>query len=135
MQTSDPHRTIARLAIGGAAVGFLIPLLPVYGIGGHLGSIFSAAFSMRGLIAFLLGQWINAAVVAVGILFLRQNRLGVAGGVFAAVGLTLALTVVQQVLVTSPYFRWQTNVVFALEMIEGVLLALAAIRAIGASSA
>lgn len=87
------------------------------------------------LISFLLAWWTNAAVVAVGILYLERDRLGVAGGVFLAVALTLAITITRQVLDTAPHFgRWQTDLVVVLEIIVGGLLAFAAVRAIGARS-
>ena len=129
----EPHREIVRLATGAALIAVLLPLLPWYGGGSE--SIFSLGLPLRGLISFLLGRWTNAAVVAVGILFLKRDRLDVAGGVFVAVALTLAITITQQVLDTAPHFgRWQIVLFLALEIIEGVLLALAAVRAIGARS-
>jgi hypothetical protein len=70
-------------------------------------------------------------VVAARILYLKRDR-AVAGGVFVAVALTLAITIPRQVLETAPLFgRWQTVLFLVLEIIEGVLLALAAVRAIG----
>lgn len=133
MQTTpsrELHREIVRLAIGAALIAFLLPLLPLY----H-GSIFSVGLPLRGLISFFLGWWTNVAVVAVGILFLR-DRIGVAGGIFVAVALALAFTITGQVLQTAPHFgSWQTDLFLVLEIIECVLLALAAVRAIGARSA
>jgi hypothetical protein len=134
MQTTpsrELNREIVRLAIGAALIAFLLPLLPLYG-----GSIFSVGLPLRGLISFFLGWWTNVAVVAVGILFLRRDRIGVAGGIFVAVALTLAFTITRQVLETAPHFgSWQTDLFVILEIIEGVLLALAAVRALGARSA
>lgn len=127
----DPHREIVRLATGAALIALLLPLLPLYGGGSEL--IFSLGLPLRGLVSFFLEWWTNAAVVGVGILYLRRDRVGVAGGVFVAVALTLALTITRQVLETAPHFgRWQTILVLALEIFEGLLLALAAIRAVGA---
>ena len=55
---------------------------------------------------------------------------------FLAVALTLAITITQQVLDTAPHFgRWQTDLILVLEITEGGLLALAAVRAIGAREA
>jgi hypothetical protein len=72
-------------------------------------------------------------VVAVGILYLKRDRVGVAGGIFLAAALTVAIAIIQLVLQTAPHFgRWQTDVVLVLEIIEGGLLALAAVRAIDA---
>jgi hypothetical protein len=134
MQTTpgtELRREIERLAIGAALIAFLVPLLPLYG-----GSIFSVGLPLRGLISYFLGWWTNTAVVAVGILYVRRDRVGVAGGVFVAVALTLAITITRQVLETAPHFgRWDTDLLLILEIIEGVLLALAAVRAIGARSA
>jgi hypothetical protein len=134
MQTTpgtERRREIERLAIGAALIAFLVPLLPLYG-----GSIFSVGFPLRGLISYFLGWWTNTAVVAVGVLYLRRDRVGVAGGVFVAVALTLAITITRQVLETAPHFgRWDTDLLLILEIIEGGLLALAAVRAIGARSA
>jgi hypothetical protein len=134
MQTTpgtELRREIVRLAIGAALIAFLVPLLPLYG-----GSIFSVGLPLRGLISYFLGWWTNTAVVAVGILYLRRDRVGVAGGVFLAVALTLGITITGQVLQTAPHFgRWDTDLLLILEIIEGVLLALAAVRAIGARSA
>jgi hypothetical protein len=134
MQTTpgtELRREIVRLAIGAALIAFLVPLLPLYG-----GSIFSVGLPLRGLISYFLGWWTNTAVVAVGILYLRRERVGVAGGVFLAVALTLGITITGQVLQTAPHFgRWDTDLLLILEIIEGVLLALAAVRAIGARSA
>jgi hypothetical protein len=134
MQTTpgtELRREIVRFAIGAALIAFLVPLLPLYG-----GSIFSVGLPLRGLISYFLGWWTNTAVVAVGILYLRRDRVGVAGGVFLAVALTLGITITGQVLQTAPHFgRWDTDLLLILEIIEGVLLALAAVRAIGARSA
>jgi hypothetical protein len=75
-------------------------------------------------------------VVAVGILHLRRDRVGVAGGLFLAAALTVAIAIIEQVLQTAPHFgRWQTDLVLVLEIIEGGLLALAATRAIGVRAA
>lgn len=138
MQTTPrtkPHREIARLAFGAGLIAFMLPLLPVYGDGSGL-FIFSRGWPLQLLISFLLIWWTNALVVAVGILYLRRDRVGVAGGVFLAVALTLAIAIIQQVLNTAPHFgRWQTDLVLVLEIIEGGLLALAAARAIGARAA
>lgn len=132
-ERSDVHREVVRLAIGAAAISFLLPVLPVYGDG--FGFFWSFGLPLRGVISFLLGWWTNAAVAAVAILFLRQNRLGAAGGVFTALALVLAITITRQVIETAPHLgHWQTDVVLTLEIIEGVLLAVAAKRAIRASS-
>lgn len=135
MQTTPrtkPHRDIARLAIGAALIAFLMPLLPLYGDGSGL-FIFSQGLSPRLLISFLLVWWTNAVVVAVGILYLMRDRVGVAGGLFLAAALTVAIAIIEQVLQTAPHFgRWQTDLVLVLEIIQGGLLALAAVRAIGA---
>jgi hypothetical protein len=138
MQTTPrtkPHRDIARLATWAALIAVLLPLLPLYGdISGPF--IFSSALPLRYLISFLLVWWTNAVVVAVGILYLRQDRVGVAGGLFLAAALTVAIAIIEQVLQTAPHFgRWQTDLVLVLEIIEGVLLALAATRAIGVRAA
>ena len=138
MQTTPrtkPHRDIARLAIWAALIAVTLPLLPLYGDGSGP-FIFSSALPLRYLISFLLVWWANAVVVAVGILYLRQDRVGVAGGLFLAAALTVAIAIIEQVLQTAPHFgRWQTDLVLVLEIIEGGLLALAAVRAIGARSA
>ena len=73
-------------------------------------------------------------VVLLRILFLKRDRLGVAGGVFVAVALALAITITQQVIITAPHFKWQTVVFLILEVVECILLALAAVRAIGVSN-
>jgi hypothetical protein len=134
MQTTpgtELRREIVSLAIGAALIAFLVPLLPLYG-----GSIFSVGLPLRGLISYFLGWWTNTVVVAVGILYLRRDRVGVAGGVFVAVALILAITITGQLLQTAPHFgRWDTDLLLILEIIEGVLLALAAVRAIGARNA
>jgi hypothetical protein len=135
MQTTPrtkPHRGIRRLAVGAGLIAFLLPLLPLYGDGSGL-FIFSQGWPLRLLISFLLVWWTNAAVVAVGILYLKRDRVGVAGGIFLAAALTVAIAIIQLVLQTAPHFgRWQTDVVLVLEIIEGGLLALAAVRAIDA---
>jgi hypothetical protein len=60
----------------------------------------------------------------------------VAGGLFFAAALTVAIEIIQQVLQTAPHFgHWQTDLVLVLEITEGCLLALAAVRAIGARAA
>ncbi len=64
----------------------------------------------------------------------QRDRLGVAGGVFVAVALALAITITQQVIITAPHFKWQTVVFLILEVVEYILLALAAVRAIGVSN-
>jgi hypothetical protein len=135
MQTTPrtkPHRDIARLAIGAGLIAFLLPLLPLYGDGSGP-FIFSSGLPVRVLISFLLIWWTNAAVVAVGILYLKWDRVGVAGGLFLAAAMTVAIAIIQLVLQTAPHFgRWQTDLVLVLEIIESGLLALAAVRAIGA---
>src|SRR4029453_546931 len=130
MQTTpsrELNREIVRLAIGAALIAFLLPLLPLYG-----GSVFSVGLPLRGLISFFLGWWTNVAVVAVGILFLRRDRIGVAGGIFVAVAMTLAFyDPSTQVLETAPHFgSWRTDLFLILEIMEGVLLSFAAVRAI-----
>ncbi|MGH2634558.1 MAG: hypothetical protein ACRDHU_00160 [Actinomycetota bacterium] len=130
----EPHREIVRLATGAALIAVLPPLLPLYGGGSEF--IFSLGLPLRGLISFFLGWWTNAAVIAVGILYLERDRVGVAGGVFVAVALTLAITITRQVLEAAPHFgRWQTVLLLVLQIIEGAPLALAAVRAVGARSA
>lgn len=132
---TKPHRDIARLALWAALIAFLLPLLPLYGDGSGP-FIFSSGLPLRVLISFLLVWWTNAVVVAVGILYLKRDRVGVAGGLFLAAALTVAIALIQQVLQTAPHFgRWQTDLVLVLEIIEGGLLALAAVRAIGARAA
>jgi hypothetical protein len=135
MQTTPrtkPHREIGRLAVGAGLIAFLLPLLPLYGDGSGP-FIFSSALPLRYLISFLLVWWTNAVVVAVGILYLKRDRVGVAGGIFLAAALTVAIAIIQLVLQTAPHFgRWQTDVVLVLEIVEGGLLALAAVRAIDA---
>jgi hypothetical protein len=135
MQTTPrtkPHREIGRLAVGAGLIALLLPLLPLYGDGSGL-FIFSQGWPLRLLISFLLVWWTNAVVVAVGILYLKRDRVGVAGGIFLAAALTVAIAIIQLVLQTAPHFgRWQTDVVLVLEIIEGGLLALAAVRAIDA---
>jgi hypothetical protein len=75
-------------------------------------------------------------VVTVGILYLKRDRVGVAGGLFLAAALTVAIAIIEQVLQTAPHFgHWQTDLVLVLEIIEGGLLALAATRAIGVRAA
>jgi hypothetical protein len=134
-QRTKPHRDIARLALWAALIAFLLPLLPLYGDGSGP-FIFSSGLPLRVLISFLLVWWTNAVVVAVGILYLKRDRVGVAGGLFLAAALTVAIALIQQVLQTAPHFgRWQTDLVLVLEIIEGGLLALAAVRAIGARAA
>jgi len=138
MQTTPrtkPPREIGRLAIGAALIAFLLPLLPLYGDGSGL-FIFSQGWPLRLLIFFLLIWWTNGLVVAVGILYLKRDRVGVAGGLFLAAAMTVAIAIVQLLLQTAPHFgRWQTDLVLVLEIIEGGLLALAAVRAIGARAA
>ena len=138
MQTTPrtkPHREIARLALWAGLIAFLLPLLPLYGDGSGP-FIFSSGLSLRFLISFLLVWWSNAAVVAVGILYLKRDRVGVAGGLFLAAALTVAIAIIQLLLQTAPHFgRWQTDLVLVLEIIEGGLLALAATRAIGVRAA
>jgi hypothetical protein len=97
---------------------------------------FSSGLPLRYLISFLLVWGTNAVVVVVGILYLRRDRVGVAGGLFLAAALTVAIAIIEQVLQTAPHFgRWQTDLVLVLEIIEGGLLALAATRAIGVRAA
>jgi len=119
MQTTpgrEPRREIVRLATAAALIAVLLPLLPLYGGGSEF--IVSLGSPLRGLISFLLGWWTNAAVVAAGILYLKRDRVRVAGGVFVAVALTLAITITRQVLETAPHFgRWQTVLVLVLEII------------------
>jgi hypothetical protein len=130
MRRSDVHRPIVRFAIGAAVIAFLLPLLPLYG-GGF---IFSQGYPWRTLISYFLGAWTNVALVAAGILFLKQDRLGVAGGFFLAVAVSLAMTITGIVVATAPHFVPLSIVYLTLETIEGVLLAFAAVRAIRASN-
>jgi hypothetical protein len=132
---TKPHREIARLALWAGSIAILLPLLPLYGDGSGP-FIFSSGLSLRFLISFLLIWWTNAVVVAVGILYLKRDRVGVAGGLFLAAALTVAIGIIEQLLQTAPHFgRWQVDVVLVLEIIEGGLLALAATRAIGVRAA
>ena len=128
MQTTPrtkPHGEIARIALWGGLIAFSLPLLPLYGDG-------SGPF----IFSSLLVWWSNAVVVAVGILYLKRDRVGVAGGLFLAAALTVAIAIFQLLLQTAPHFgRWQTDLVLVLEIIEGGLLALAATRAIGVRAA
>jgi hypothetical protein len=130
MRRSEGHRKIVRLAFGAAVIAFLLPLLPLYG--GEW--ILSQGYPWRTLISFFLGAWTNVALVAVGIFYLKQDRLGVAGGLFAAVALTLGMTITGLVVATAPHFVPLTIVYLTLEIIEGVLLAFAAVRAVRASN-
>jgi hypothetical protein len=105
-ERSDVRREVARLAIGAAVISFLLPLLPLYGRGS--GFAWSLGIPLRGLITFFLGWWTNAAVVAVGILFLRRDLIGAAGGVFVALALILGMTITGVVIDTAPHFgHWQ----------------------------
>src|SRR5258706_564431 len=79
--TSDLRPEIVRLAVAATLVALVIPLLPVYGFGGHLTFVFSLGFPLRWLISYFLGRWSGAIVVTAGIVFLRRDQLGVAGGV------------------------------------------------------
>jgi hypothetical protein len=125
---------VVRLAIAAGVIALVIPLLPLYGSGGHLAFVFSLGFGPRGLIEYFLGRWTNVVVVLLGVLFLKRDRLGVAGGVFVAVAFVLAITITQQVIITAPHFTWQTVVFLVLEVVECILLALAAVRAIRVSN-
>ena len=110
----------------------LLPLLPLYGDGSGL-FIFSQGWPLRLLISFLLVWWTNALVVTAGILYLKRDHVGVAVGLFLAAAMTVAIAIIQLLLQTAPHFgRWQTDMVLVLEIIEGGLLALAAVRAIRA---
>jgi hypothetical protein len=133
---SDIRRSTLRLAVAGVIVGLAIPLLPVFGEGGRLAFIFSQELPVRFLIFYLLRWWASASVAVVGISwFWKRDRAGLAGGVFLAVGLVVAIGVVGEVLVMAPHFgRWQTDVVLALETMEAILLILAGSRAISVVS-
>lgn len=74
-------------------------------------------------------------VAVVGIWFLKRDRAGPAGGVFLAVGLVVAIGLAGEVLATAPHLgRWQTDVVWALEIVEAILLMVAGSRAISGIS-
>jgi hypothetical protein len=134
MTRSGDRRSILRLAVVGVLVAFVIPLLPVYGAEGRLTFIFSLGLPARGLIEYLFGQWNSAIVVVAGIWFLGRDRVGIAGGIFAATALGLTISIAVQILATAPHFaHWQTDVVLGLEIIEAILLGLAAGRAIRAT--
>lgn len=125
------NRSVLRLASAAALIALVIPLLPMYGADGA-GFIFSLGFPMRALVEFFLAHWGDALVVAAGIVFLRRGRVGVAGGIFAAVALGLAVTIVAQIVATAPHVgRWQIVVLLVLEVVQATLLAVAAARAIG----
>lgn len=129
----DRRRAILRPAVAAALIAFVIPLLPMYG-GGGTAFVFSLGFPLRAMIQFLLGHWTDTVVVAAGIMFLERDHVGVAGGVYAAVALGLAITIVTQILAIAPDFgHWQTVVLLMLEFVQAALLVLAAARAIGAS--
>jgi hypothetical protein len=131
----DLNLSILRLAAAAALIAFITPLLPMYGDEGTA-FVFSLEFPLRTMIQFFLGYWNNAVVVAAGIVFLRRGHVGVAGGVFAAVALGLAITIVAQILATAPHFgHWQTVAVLMLEIVQAILLTLSAARAIGMSRA
>jgi hypothetical protein len=63
---------------------------------------------------------------------LKRDRVGVTGGLFLAAAMTAASRTIQQVLLPADFGRWQTDLILVLEIIEGGLLALAAVRAVGA---
>lgn len=129
----DLRRAILRPAVAAALIGFVIPLLPMYGVGEGTAFVFSLGFPLRVMIEFFLGYWHYAIVVTVGILFLRHDYVGVAGGVFAGVAIGLTITIAAQIVVTAPHFgRWQTVVLLMLEILQAILLVLAASRAISA---
>jgi len=96
MPRTKQNREIARLALGAALIAFLMPLLPLYGEGSGL-FIFSQGLPLRFLISFLLVWWTNLVVVAVGILYLKRDRVGVAGGLFLAAAMIVAIALIQQV--------------------------------------
>jgi hypothetical protein len=117
-----------------ALIAVVLPWLPMYGDASPF--IFSSALPLRYLISFLLVWRTNAVVVAVGILYLRRDRVGVAGGLFLAAAMTVAIAIIEQVLQTAPTSAagrqtWS----WVLEIIEGGLLALAAVRASGTRAA
>ena len=131
----DLNRSILRFAAAAALIAFVMPLLPMYDVDGPA-FVFSLGFPLRTMIQFFLGYWSNAVVVAGGIVFLRRDRVAVAGGVFAAVALGLVFTIVGQILATAPHFgHWQTTTLLMLEIVQTILLTLAAVRAIGTSRA
>ena len=130
----DASPSIIRLASVAALIALVIPLLPMYGADGTA-FVFSMGFPVRVLIEYFLGYWSDAIVVAAGIVFLRRGHVGVAGGIFAAVALGLAVTIVAQIVATAPHFgRWQTVVFLMLEIVQAILLTVAAARAIGTSA-
>jgi hypothetical protein len=127
----DASPSILRFASVAALIALVIPLLPMYGADGTA-FVFSLGFPVRALIEYFLGYWSDAIVVAAGIVFLRRGHVGVAGGIFGAVALGLAITIVAQILATAPHFeRWQTVVLLMLEIVQTILLVVAAARAIG----
>jgi hypothetical protein len=127
----DLRRAILRPAVAAALIAFVIPLLPMYG-GEGTAFVFSLGFPLRAMIQFLLGHWTDTVVVAAGVMFLERDHVGVAGGVFAAVALGLAIRIVTQILATAPDLG-QTVMLLMLEFVQAALLVLAAARAIGAS--
>jgi hypothetical protein len=128
---SATRRSTLRLAVAAVIVGLAIPLLPVYGEGGRPEFLFAYGLPWRLLLVYLLRWWVSAMVAVVGIWFLKRGRAGPASGVFLAVGLVVAIGVAVEVLVTAPHFgRWQTDVIFALETVEAILLMIAGSRAI-----
>jgi hypothetical protein len=132
---SDIRRSTLRLAVAAVIVGLAIPLLPLFGEGGRLKFIFSQGLPVRFLIVYLLRWWGSALVAVVGVWFLKRDRAGLAGGVFLAVGLVVAIGTAGAVLVTAPHFgRWQFDVILALETAEAILLILAESRAISVVS-
>jgi hypothetical protein len=134
MQTRpNGQRDIVRLAVAAAFVSFVQPLLPLYGDGSDF--IFSLGYGFPALISFLLGWWTNVILVGVAILLLRRGRVEAAGGILLAGAMVMGILITRQVIETAPHFgRWQTDLFLILEAIEGVLLALAARRAIGVRS-
>jgi hypothetical protein len=130
---TDLDREIVRPAVAAAVVAFVQPLLPVYGSGSEF--FFSLGYGLPALVSFLLGWWTNVVLVALGILLLKRDRVEAAGGLFLAGVVVMAILVTRQVIETAPHFgRWQTDLFLILEIIEGVLLALATRRAIGVPS-
>jgi hypothetical protein len=135
MLPSDIRRSTLRLAAAAVIVGLAIPLLPLFGEGGRPGFIFSQGLPWRFLIVYLLRWWGSALVAVVGIWFLKRDRADLAGGVFMAVGLVVAIGTAGEVLLAAPHFgRWQYDVILALQTVEAILLMFAGSRAIAGGS-
>ena len=115
-------------AVAALFIDLAFLLLPLYG-GSNLLSTSLALrepFPLRVTVASLLTLFAKAITILIGLMLLRRGREAMASGVFLGLLVIFGLSVISSILTSIPVFLWQTVVFLGIQIIECVLLFLAA---------